>query len=157
MNSASLSKRHDKHTSDGCSHSQCVQNLRPVVDQILSTPGVTEQRDGRRDTPLMLARKRGLADVEQQLLAAGAKDLPGCSPSAARSAWSAGTEVASQNLLLADFMLTALPRPQQALYSVGFTAESWLGDYGLELCLPVAMSSSQKHQVYFESPCWFGA
>jgi len=61
-----------------------------VVTHILSTPNVTEQRDGRRDTPLMLARKRGLAAVEQALLQAGANDLPSSSPSAGRTAWCAG-------------------------------------------------------------------
>ncbi|DBA69796.1 TPA: hypothetical protein ACH3X2_012518 [Trebouxia sp. C0005] len=65
-------------------------NLASVVTHILSTPNVTEQRDGRRDTPLMLARKRGLACVEQELLQAGANDLPSPSPSAGRTAWSAG-------------------------------------------------------------------
>ncbi len=67
-----------------------VQNLASVVTHILSTPNVTQQRDGRRDTPLMLARKRGLAAVEQALLQAGANDLPSSSPSAGRTAWSAG-------------------------------------------------------------------
>lgn len=61
-----------------------------VVTHILAVPNVTEQRDGRRDTPLMLARKRGLAGVEQALLQAGANDLPSSSPSAGRTAWSAG-------------------------------------------------------------------
>jgi len=61
-----------------------------VVTHILSTPNATEQRDGRRDTPLMLARKRGLAGVEQALLQAGASDLPSSSPSAGRTPWSAG-------------------------------------------------------------------
>ncbi len=60
------------------------------MTHILSTPNVTEQRDGRRDTPLMLARKRGLAAAEQALLQAGANDRPSPSPSAGRTAWSAG-------------------------------------------------------------------
>lgn len=42
----------------------------------------------------MLARKRGLACVEQELLQAGANDLPSPSPSAGRTAWSAGMYVA---------------------------------------------------------------
>lgn len=67
-----------------------MQNLVPVVTQILAVPNVTEQRDRRRDTPLMLARKRGLAGVEQAILQAGANDLPSSSPSAGRTAWSAG-------------------------------------------------------------------
>ncbi len=67
-----------------------VQNLVSVVTHILAVPNVTEQRDGRRDTPLMLARKRGLAGLEQALLQAGANDLPSSSPSAGRTAWCAG-------------------------------------------------------------------
>lgn len=60
-----------------CMH---MQDLRPAVTKILLVPNVTEQRDGRRDTPLMLAWKRGHADVASMLLAAGATDLPSCSP-----------------------------------------------------------------------------
>lgn len=67
-----------------------MQNLVSVVTHIVAVPHVTEQRDGRRDTPLMLARKRGLAAVEQALLQAGANDLPSSSSSAGRTAWSAG-------------------------------------------------------------------
>lgn len=58
---------------------------------ILSQPNcnVTEQRDRRRDTPLMLAKKRGLTSLEDMLLAAGANDIP-CNPSPGCTAWSAG-------------------------------------------------------------------
>ena len=54
----------------------CLQELTDVVNRLLQTPNVTEQRDGRRDTPLMLARRCGHAHIEQLLLSAGAKDSP---------------------------------------------------------------------------------
>lgn len=52
----------------------CFQGLTDVVNRLLQTPNVTEQRDGRRDTPLMLARRCGHVHIEQLLLTAGAKD-----------------------------------------------------------------------------------
>ncbi|KAL3141315.1 hypothetical protein ABBQ32_004903 [Trebouxia sp. C0010 RCD-2024] len=65
-------------------------NLRPVISQLLTVPNTTEQRDGRRDTPLMLARQQGLKDVVCQLLAAGATDLRSCSSEADSRTWSPG-------------------------------------------------------------------
>lgn len=70
----------------------CLQNLRPVISQLLTMSNTTEQRDGRRDTPLMLARKRGLKDVVGQLLAAGATDLHRGTPEAESRTWSAGDQ-----------------------------------------------------------------
>ena len=43
-----------------------------VVRALSTQPGVVEQRDGRRDTPLAVARALGHAAVEEVLLAAGA-------------------------------------------------------------------------------------
>jgi hypothetical protein len=43
-----------------------------VVTYLVSLPGVLEQRDGRRDTALAIAKCRGHSAVEQQLLEAGA-------------------------------------------------------------------------------------
>ena len=66
-----------------------MQGLQEAVKCILAVPNVTEQRDADRATPLMLARKRGFADIEAVLLAAGAKDVPHYHPSAAEVArWS---------------------------------------------------------------------
>ena len=52
----------------------CLQDLVDVVEWLLQTPNVTEQKDGRRDSPLMLARRCGHSDIVGLLLAAGAKD-----------------------------------------------------------------------------------
>ena len=68
----------------------CMQNLQPVISQLLTLSNTTEQRDGRRDTPLMLARKRGLDQVVDMLLTAGARDLPSSYPVAGCSVWAPG-------------------------------------------------------------------
>ena len=66
-----------------------MQGLQEAVKCILAVPNVTEQRDADRATPLMLARKRGCANIEAVLLAAGAKDMPHYHPCAAEVArWS---------------------------------------------------------------------
>ena len=67
-----------------------MQNLQPVISQLLTLSNTTEQRDGRRDTPLMLARKRGLAQVVDMLLTAGAQDLPSSYSVAGCRVWAPG-------------------------------------------------------------------
>ena len=76
-----------------------MQNLQPVVSQLLTMSNITEQRDGRRETPLMLARKRGLERVVNMLLTAGASDLPSSYLMAGCKAWAPGT-YAVQHLLI---------------------------------------------------------
>ena len=68
----------------------CMQNLQPVISQLLTSSNTTEQRDGRRDTPLMLARKRGLDQVVDMLLTAGARDLPSSYSVAGCRVWAPG-------------------------------------------------------------------
>lgn len=54
----------------------CLQGLTTVIEWLLQTPNIIEQKDGRRDTPVVLARRCGHNHIEQQLLAAGAKEHP---------------------------------------------------------------------------------
>lgn len=68
----------------------CMQNLQLVISHLLTLSNTTEQRDGRRDTALMLARKRGLEQVVDMLLTAGATDLPGSYATAGCRAWAPG-------------------------------------------------------------------
>ena len=70
--------------------SSCMQNLQSVISQLLTLSNTTEQRDGRRDTPLMLARKRGLENVVEMLLTAGASDLPSSNSMAGCRVWAPG-------------------------------------------------------------------
>lgn len=70
--------------------SSFMQNLQPVISHLLTLSNTTEQRDGRRDTPLMLAHKRGLEQVVDMLLTAGATDLPSSASKAGCRAWSPG-------------------------------------------------------------------
>ena len=73
-----------------------MQGLTTAVQCILRVASnATEQRDERRDTPLMLARKRSLVEVEVMLLAAGAKDLPCYTRSVGQIAWSAGKSISA--------------------------------------------------------------
>lgn len=52
----------------------CTQGLIDVVQWLLQTPNVVEQKDGQRDTPLRLARRSGHAHIVQLLMGAGAKE-----------------------------------------------------------------------------------
>lgn len=51
----------------------CAQGYESVVLFLASLPGALEQRDGRRETALAVARRRRHAAIEELLLEAGAK------------------------------------------------------------------------------------
>jgi hypothetical protein len=53
-----------------------MQGYESVVLFLASLPGVLEQRDGRRDSPLAVARRRGHRAIEELLVEAGARAEP---------------------------------------------------------------------------------
>ena len=96
-----------------------VQGLVDVVEWLLQTPSVTEQKDGRRDSPLMLARRCGHSDIVGLLVAAGAKD-----PASSRVTQSLNPSEPTKNLswlyASVDIMqLCKLKREMHRLDSVG--------------------------------------
>eukprot|EP00887_Chlorella_sp_A99_P006380 scaffold3.g6380.t1 len=63
----------DPETGGYPAHVAAWQGMANVLREVVQQPGVVEQRDGRRDTPLAVARLKHRAEAERVLLEAGAK------------------------------------------------------------------------------------
>lgn len=109
----------------------CVQNLQPVISQLLTLSNTTEQRDGRRDTAFMLARKRGLEQVVNMLLTAGATDLPSSYSTAGCRAWAPG---------IYAFHTSSYIVVQDSCQSVNLSSKGFLGCHDCCQCKKKAQS-----------------